>query len=172
MIFDEHTFDELKRRCSIHNSEFTLNELKERYHVHSIESHTDSVEYFDQSRINYYTSEEEVCIEMSGGGFRRMMQDLFRTPVDQGYFRTTFEIDKFCLQDGVPWVAKFDASHQDLDVIKVLAEKLTKEFPDKKIIFLPKDINIEAMGIEGLTALRDHLSSIIENLNYDNIMGF
>ena len=48
---------------------------------------------------------------------------------------------------------------------------ITKD-PDKTIIFIPKGINIETMGAEGIAALRDHLNSVLESLNYDNIMGF
>ena len=155
----------------------TLREFQEKYGIREIETRLEPIEFFDGklSTSRQFYNDTEVRLTMYEAGFRQMMRDLSKTPgtdVGERYFRTTFEVDKLCLQDDIPWVAKFDASHQDLAVIKVLADKLAKEFPDKTIIFLPKDINIEAMGIDGLTALRDHLSSIIENLNYDNIMGF
>ena len=102
-----------------------------------------------------------------------MMRDLFSpSGNDQRYFRTTFEIEKLDVADDAPWVAKFDMERHDLATVEVLAKKLMSDFPDKTIIFIPKGINIETMGAEGIAALRDHLNSVLESLNYDNIMGF
>ena len=96
----------------------------------------------------------------------------FKLGNDQRYFRTTFEIEKLDASDDTPWVAKYDMERHDLATVEVLAKKLMSDFPDKTIIFLPKGINIEMMGADGIAALRDHLNSILESLNYDNIMGF
>lgn len=158
----------------------TLDEFQKKYGVRSIETHVEPVAFFDRGPLDTYGyyDDTEVRFIMGGAGFRQLMRDLPQssgTDTERGYeryFRTTFEVDKLSLEDDTPWVAKFDTSRHDLAAISVLAEKLSSEFPNKQIVFMPKDINIETMGVEGLTALRDYLSNIIESLDYDNIMGF
>ena len=163
MIFDGTLFDS----------------FQEQYGVRNIETRVESVSpFFSGGSLGgdrYYRSQDntEVSIEMSGAGFRQMMRDLFQpSNVGNQYFRTTFEVDKLELPDDKPWIAKFDMERHDLEAVKVLADKLIEEFPGQQIIFFPKDINIEALGSEGIVALRDYLNGIIEALNYDNIMGF
>lgn len=163
MIFDGTLFDS----------------FQEQYGVRNIETRVETASpFFSGGSLGgeryYRTSDDtEVRIEMCGTGFRQMMRDLFSpSGNDQRYFRTTFEIEKLDVADDAPWVAKFDMERHDLATVEVLAKKLMSDFPDKTIIFIPKGINIETMGAEGIADLRDHLNSVLESLNYDNIMGF
>lgn len=150
--------------------------FQDRYGVRRVETERTPMAFFSGEPIGSacYHDDAEVRIEMSSSGFREMMRDLSRpSNADDRYFRTTFEIDKLDVQDdNKPWVAKYDIKRHSLETINVLANKLASDFPDKKIVFIPNDINIELLGIEGLTALRDHLNTVIESLDFDNIMGF
>lgn len=67
---------------------------------------------------------------------------------------------------------RVDLSRYDLETAQICYEHLRSQLPDKQIILIPNDINVEAIGVENLTAYRDSLNSIIENLDYNHIMGF
>lgn len=156
-----------------------LNRIQDLYDVRDIELTVENdypifAESASGRRAMYQSGgDEEVKFRMSGIGFRKMVRDLSGRPPDESsYFRTTFEIDKLDIRDDVPLLAKFDMERQDLSTISVLAEKLISDFPDRKIVFVPKEINIERLQLDGIVALRDHLNEVIESLNYDNIMGF
>lgn len=175
MIFDGTLFDSFREQYGVRNIEcdvvansfFSGGSLGEERYYRSLDD--------TEVRVKYYRTldDTEVRIEMCGAGFRKMMQDLFSPSGDgQRYFRTTFEIEKLDASDDTLWVAKYDTERHDVATVEALAKKLMSDFPDKTIIFLPKGINIEMMGAEGIAALRDHLNSILKNLNYDNIMGF
>lgn len=155
-----------------------LNRFQELYGVRDVELSVEPnypifAESASGKRGCYLSSgDEEVTLRMSGMGFRKMTRDLCRPETGLSYFQPTFEIDKLDASDDALWLAKFDLDHRDISTINMLAERLISEFPDKKIIFIPKDINIEKLQLEGLITLRDNINSIIESLNYDNIMGF
>lgn len=146
MIFDHALFDDFRKSYGVKNIEEYIGDRFEDPAVH---------------------------IEMPITAFFQMVRDLYApSNINQGYFRTVFDIDKLDASDGAPLVAKFDMERHDLETVKTLAEKLRSDFPDRVIVFIPKNIDIEALGAEGLTALRDKLNSVIESLDYDNIMGF
>ena len=155
-----------------------LNRFQELYGVRDVELSVEAdypifAESASGKRVCYQSGgDEEVTLRMSGIGFRKMVRDLCRPETGLSYFQPTFEIDKLDASDDAPWLAKFDLDHRDISTINMLAERLISEFPDKKIIFIPKDINIETLQLEGLITLRDNINNIIESLNYDNIMGF
>ena len=163
MIFDGTLFDSFQEQYGVRNIETRVEAASPFFSGGSLGG-----ERYDRNH-----DDTEVRIEMCGSGFRQMMRDLFSpSGNDQRYFRATFEIEKLDASDDTPWVAKYDMERHDLATVEVLAKKLMSDFPDKTIIFLPKGINIEMMGAEGIAALRDHLNTILESLNYDNIMGF
>lgn len=82
------------------------------------------------------------------------------------------EISKLATTDDALLVVRVDLSRCDLATAKIWYEHLRSQLPDKQIILIPNDISVKALGVESLTAYRDSLNSIIENLDYNHIMGF
>lgn len=143
----------------------TIDDFQKHYGIYSIQTCTNPIFIKGTGEWHYYSSlsNMNVDIKMQGAGFKKMMRDL-ASP--------TFEIEKPDVADSALWVVKFDMNRHNLDTIEALAKKLMSGFPDKTIIFIPKDINIETMKAEEIAALRDRLNSVLESLNYDNIMEF
>lgn len=118
-------------------------------------------------------STDRVRITMSGAGFRQLLSQEHRGDIfSPSFYRTIFDIDKAELPNGTILVAKFDLKKNDVATLSLMAKKLAEQFPNTPIVFVPDGVEIETMGVDALTALRDQLNDIINNLNYDNIMGF
>ena len=61
-----------------------------------------------------------------------------------------------------------------LDVIAAYGEKLREalEAEGCKVILMPKIMDVSILTVEQLTQMRDNLTELIQNLSYDNIIGF
>lgn len=136
--------------------------FRHSYDVHSISS------------CGSMPSDAEVNISMGLYGFQRMIGDLIK-PDEVAVSRNSdfpFEISKLATTDDALLVMKVDLSRYGLETARICYEHLRSQLPDKQIILIPNDINVETIGVENLTSYRDSLNSIIENLDYNHIMGF
>ena len=157
--------------------QFDTRLFEEKYGVSDVE-----IEY-EPSYCNLWAGEDfpleprpsfdRVRITMSGAGFRKLLSQEQKGDVSSpSFYRTIFDIDKTELANGTILVAKFDLKKNDMATLSLMAKKLAEQFPNTPIVFVPDGVEIETMGVDALTALRDQLNDTINNLNYDNIMGF
>ena len=140
----------------------TFDLLREKYRVYDIETKCGD--------------DREVTMRVSLTGFERMMRDLFnpeRAVIDT---RDVFAVSPMEIQsDGkVVYVAKYPMDKYPLDLIAAYGEKLREalEAEGCKVILMPKIMDVSILTIEQLTQMRDGLTELIQNLSYDNIIGF
>lgn len=152
--------------------------LKDRYGVFDIESHYDpTCVYGAENRVmGAMDFDGEIKMHLARSGFERLLRDLFtveKTVVDT---RDIFSITPMEIQsDGkVVYVAKYPMDKYPLDVISAYGKKLREalEAEGCKVILMPKIMDVSILTVEQLTQMRDNLTELIQNLSYDNIIGF
>lgn len=156
----------------------TIDILKDRYGVFDIESrHEPTYAYGAENRaIGVMEFGSEIKMRLAHSGFERLLRDLFtveKTVVDT---RDIFSITPMEIQsDGkVVYVAKYPMDKYPLDVIAAYGKKLREalEAEGCKVILMPKIMDVSILTVEQLTQMRDILTELIQNLSYDNIIGF
>ncbi len=135
--------------------------LRHEYHVHYIETRMARDE------------ENEIEMRISATGFYKLLEDLMSSKhssnVEDVFSITTIENKT----DGI-YVVKYPINEHPLDLIKTYGEQLRERFDaeGRTLILMPKEIDVSVLNIAQLKQLRDDLSELINNLNYDNIIGF
>ena len=158
----------------------TIDILKARYGVFDIESRYEPTYTYDAVNCTYRAmgvmAGGEIKMHLAHSGFERLLRDLFaveKTVVDT---RDIFSITPMEIQsDGkVVYVAKYPMDKYPLDVIAAYGEKLREalEAEGCKVILMPKIMDVSILTVEQLTQMRDALTELIQNLSYDNIIGF
>lgn len=110
----------------------------------------------------------EVAINMGLCGFGQMLDQL--SVKDEKDFVT--EVNSFDSSDGDVVVVKIKQSEIDIDRAQKLYEEIANSLPDKTIIMIPDWAGIELFDVDILRSIRDKLNDTINNLCYDNVMGF
>ena len=146
-----------------------LDLLREKYCVYKVETR-----YDPPGRLG--TSDQDVTISASLMGFQRMLNDLFsieRATIDT---RGVFSVSPMAIttDEKRVYVAKYPMREYPLDVIAAYGEKLRGALESEgcKVVLMPKELDVSVLTIEQLQQIRDDLTELINNLSYDNIIGF
>lgn len=156
----------------------TVDILKNRYGVFDIESRYDSTyAYGAENRVIGMTDfGGEIEMHLAHSGFERLLRDLFSVENAAVDIRNIFSIAPMEIQpDGkVVYVAKYPVDEYPLDVIAAYGKKLREAFEaeGRRVILMPKIIDVSVLTVEQLVQMRDNLTELIQNLSYDNIIGF
>ena len=147
----------------------TFDLLREKYRVYDIETRYESFDSFG-------AGDREVTMRVSLTGFERMMRDLFNPEKTVLDTRDVFSITPMEIKsDGkVVYVAKYEMDKYPLDVVAEYGAKLREVFEAEgcQLILMPKIMDVSILTVEQLTQMRDNLTELIQNLSYDNIIGF
>lgn len=147
----------------------TFDLLREKYRVYDIETRYESFDSFG-------ASDREVTMRVSLTGFERMMRDLFNPEKTVLDTRDVFSITPMEIKsDGkVVYVAKYEMDKYPFDIVAEYGAKLREVFEAEgcQLILMPKIMDVSILTVEQLTQMRDNLTELIQNLSYDNIIGF
>lgn len=147
----------------------TFDLLREKYRVYDIETRYKSFDSFG-------ASDRGVTMRVSLTGFERMMRDLFNPEKTVLDTRDVFSITPMEIKsDGkVVYVAKYEMDKYPLDIVAEYGAKLREVFEAEgcQLILMPKIMEVSILTVEQLTQMRDNLTELIQNLSYDNIIGF
>ena len=109
-------------------------------------------------------------------GFERLIRDLFSPEKNVIDTRDVFSIVPMEIKsDGnIVYVAKYEINKYPLDIVADYGAKLREVFEAEgcQLILMPKIMDVSILTVEQLTQMRDNLTELIQNLSYDNIIGF
>lgn len=158
--------------------QITLDTLKDKYQVIDIETqYKQPYAYAPVGRgVVASDLDGEIQIRLTHSGFERLIQDL-HTPDKQTidaqdvFTVSPIEIipDERCV-----YLAKFSFGKYPVNVVVESGKKLLEAFSAEGCtgIVLPDIFDISILTVEQLTQMRDNLTEMIQNMNYDNVMGF
>lgn len=158
--------------------QITLDTLKDKYQVIDIESRCELPYAYASNGRTIVASDldGEIQICLTHGGFERLIQDLHAPEKQTIDVRDVFAIspieiitDKRCV-----YVATFSMEKYPVDVVVASGKKLLEALSTEGCtgIVLPDIFDISILTVEQLTQMRDNLTAMIQNMNYDNVMGF
>lgn len=138
--------------------------LKDKYQVIEIASQYES------------PYEGEVVMRLAHDGFERLIQDLRISDKQVIDDWDIFAVSPIEIRTDKRYVylAKFPLEKYPMNVIVESGKKLLEVFSAKGCtgIVLPDVLDISILTVEQLTQMRDNLTEVIQNMNYDNIIGF
>ena len=109
-------------------------------------------------------------------GFERLIRDLFSPEKNVIDTRDVFSIVPMEIKNNgkIVYVAKYEMDKYPLDVVADYGAKLREVFEAEgcQLILMPKIMDVSILTVEQLTQMRDNLTELIQNLSYDNIIGF
>lgn len=152
--------------------------LHDKYRVIDIESVYEPVYAYDAYNhpLARYDSGGEVKMRLTHGGFERLIKDLFNPEKTVLDTRDVFKITPMEIKNDkkIVYVAKYAMDKYPLDIISEYGKKLHELFEAEghTLILMPEIIDVSVLTVEQLTQMRDNLTELIQNLSYDNIIGF
>lgn len=118
----------------------------------------------------------EVTMRLTCDGFERLIKDLFNPEKTVLDTRDVFKITPMEIKDDkkIVYVAKYAIDKYPLDIIYEYGKQLCELFEAEghTLILIPEIIDVSILTVEQLTQMRDSLTELIQNLSYDNIIGF
>lgn len=158
--------------------QMTLDTLKSKYQAIDIESRREQpYAYALVGRTVAATDlDGEITMRLTRRGFERLIQDLHTSDKQAIDVRDVFAVspieittDKKCV-----YLAKFPLEKYPMDVVVASGKKLLEFLSAEGCtgIVLPDIFDVSILSMEQLTQIRDSLTEIIQNMNYDNIIGF
>ena len=146
----------------------TIEVLQSKYGIRDVECG-----YVNSSGIDFGG---EVRMSLPYFGFERLIRDLFSPEKNVIDARDVFSIVPMEIKnDGkIVYVAKYEMDKYPLDVVADYGAKLREVFEAEgcQLILMPKIMDVSILTVEQLTQMRDNLTELIQNLSYDNIIGF
>ena len=151
----------------------TIEAFQSKYGIRDIESRYESCYANSGESIDFGG---EVRMSLPRFGFERLIRDLFSPEKNVIDTRDVFSIAPMEIKnDGkIVYVAKYEMDKYPLDVVADYAAKLREVFEAEgcQLILMPKIMDVSILTVEQLTQMRDNLTELIQNLSYDNIIGF
>lgn len=151
----------------------TIEAFQSKYGIRDIESRYESCYANSGESIDFGG---EVRMSLPRFGFERLIRDLFSPEKNVIDTRDVFSIAPMEIKnDGkIVYVAKYEMGKYPLDVVADYAAKLREVFEAEgcQLILMPKTMDVSILTVEQLTQMRDSLTELIQNLSYDNIIGF
>lgn len=151
----------------------TIEVLQSKYGIRDIESRYESSYANSRESIGFGG---EVRMSLPHSGFERLIRDLFSPEKNVIDTRDVFSIVPVEIKnDGkIVYVAKYEMDKYPLDVVADYGAKLREVFEAEgcQLILMPKIMDVSILTVEQLTQMRDNLTELIQNLSYDNIIGF
>lgn len=151
----------------------TIEVLQSKYGIRDIESRYESCYANSRESIDFGG---EVRMSLPHFGFERLIRDLFSSEKNVIDTRDVFSIVPMEIKnDGkIVYVAKYEMDKYPLDVVADYGAKLREVFEAEgcQLILMPKIMDVSILTVEQLTQMRDNLTELIQNLSYDNIIGF
>ena len=151
----------------------TIEAFQSKYGIRDIESRYESCYANSGESIDFGG---EVRMSLPRFGFERLIRDLFSPEKNVIDTRDVFSIAPMEIKnDGkIVYVAKYEMDKYPLDVVADYAAKLREVFEAEgcQLILMPKIMDVSILTVEQLTQMRDSLTELIQNLSYDNIIGF
>jgi hypothetical protein len=152
----------------------TIEVLQSKYGIRDIESRYESC--YANSRGESIGFGGEVRMSLPHLGFERLIRDLFSPEKNLIDTRDVFSIAPMEIKnDGkLVYVAKYEIDKYPLDVVADYGAKLREVFEAEgcQLILMPKIMDVSILTVEQLTQMRDALTKLIQDLSYDNIIGF
>lgn len=152
--------------------QMTSDTLKGKYQVIDIESRCES----PYAMVAATDLDGEITMRLTRRGFERLIQDLHTSDKQTIDVRDVFAVspieittDKKCV-----YLAKFPLEKYPMDVVVASGKELLDYLSAEGCtgIVLPDIFDISILSVEQLTQIRDSLTEIIQNMSYDNIIGF
>ncbi len=110
---------------------------------------------------------DELRLTFDVTGFIHLLKDLYENP------HQPCEIVK--MNDMNPsdtLLVKCDLDKINAEQAQAWCERVAELYPERQVIAIPKDIDVSVMNKELLTQLRDKITDIINNLDFNNLMSF
>lgn len=156
-----------------------LQKLHDRYMVESID-----IESEPASPFYAYNSSNVPMMAYRGGtasttkikldtrGFRQLLRDAAIGANNGNLYdwERPFDIKKIT-DDANQYIVRFNMEETPLDQVQRIGEQLTKTFPDKRFVFIPRNVDMETADTSVLEQIRDMLSTMINDRSYDCLMG-
>ena len=158
--------------CSAMNNITGVRAAEEIYEISSIETEYNPgycAPYEERPPI------DEVTLKMTASGFNKLIHSVEEprrfTHADLKPVRHL--IDAANNTDGNIFIVSFDQDKIDVETARELFNVIRNEvLPNKRLVFLPKAIDIYEIGRSELEKIQQEISEIVDDLKYDHIMGF
>ena len=110
---------------------------------------------------------EELRLTFNAAGFLHLLKDLYENP------HQPYEI--VSMSDVNPsdtLLIKCDLDRVNAEQAQAWCERVADLYPERPVIAIPKDIDVSVLDRKLLTQLRDKITDIINNLDFNNLMSF
>lgn len=146
----------------------TINHIaKDKFEQFAHEYAVLDYEYRMPSFVEFGEFNKELRLTFNAAGFSRLLKDLYENP------HQPYEI--VSMSDVNPsdtLLIKCDLDRINAKQAQAWCERVADLYPERPVIVIPKDIDVSVMDKELLTQLRDNITDIINNLDFNNLMSF
>ena len=118
-----------------------------------------------------FAESPRVVIEFDLNGLNSLLKDTVRDADVTEDNHQAASLQSIYKDGGDIIIVKVDFSKISADAANSYVNHITELFPDTTVVALPKEIDVSVMSKELLTQLRDKITDIINNLNFNNLMS-
>ena len=110
---------------------------------------------------------DELRLTFNTTGFSHLLKDLYENP------HQPYEIVKMSdVNPSDTLLVKCDLDRVNVEQAQAWCERVAELYPERQVIAIPKDIDVSVMSKELLISLRDKITDIINNMDFNHLMSF